>query len=504
MKTYHFCLAFTIFFLLSLSANAQFYPVLSTERIYTPWDMDTTLKTHSFPKIISLTEDGRLGIFSLDTSDNISRFYFYDDTQKQWTTKELVTDRKSKYSYNVNYNFGMKEVLNYENLTDDNNNKKYAKVKWIINYGDSVFKDSIPYSSDVILKFSSPSVYYSSVFVDMGEKRDREYQTGYIRSNNAHLYRMPNPGMQFSLLDLIGGAKGIPEYSIHYSNSMNVIPIDSENIIVSVRRHSKMVDPGPYSFAEIYNLLIKNNGEPYFSTYKKITEYVEVIPRQNIDKQFFIKINWSTKLYSSPRHGITPDNPIDFGFIDKPLGDITVSSEYANGTKEYYCLCNSFTDSLEKNKFLIYSIRNQGQLQKFIIPDSIFRYSDEQTNTPSIYSKQIIYANDSILYLSVTTNGAYQSIPQIYKIHLNKIATSISEQDASLSVVHPYPNPADETIKWFAQDGIASITDALGRKLIEAPASAMETDVSGLPAGVYFLTIQNGVMSSTNSFVVAR
>lgn len=512
MRPSKFYLAFAIVFLLTLSANAQFYPVLSTERIYTPWDTDTTLIKRSSLEIISLTEDGRLGIFSLDTSDNISRFYFYDNVQKLWYTKELVTNRKSNSYYKVDYSFGMKEVLNYENLRDDSTKNNCTFAKWILNFGTSVYNDSISHYSNATLYFTSPSVYYLNVFFDMGEKRDLEYQDGYIRSNNARLYRMPNPGMQSPLLDLAGGAKGMPEYSIHYFNSIKVVPLDAQYALVGVDRFSKSVTPGSYSFAEYYTLLVNSNT----NSQDRITNgYIDFKPRQNIDRQWFFKLYGSTMLYSSPRHGISPNKPVGLSYIDKPLQNVTISSEYANGSKEYYCLCNSDTEDIENDKFLIYSIGREGQFQKFIIPDSIFEYPDVPINDTSsmidssCVSKQIIYADDSVLYVRVTAKkstgkNSYYSLPQIYKIQINKIATSIFEQDASLPAVHPYPNPTDETINWKPQSGIASITDALGRKLIEVPASVLEADVSGLPVGVYFLTIRNGVASTTSSFVVAR
>ena len=91
----------------------------------------------------------------------------------------------------------------------------------------------------------------------------------------------------------------------------------------------------------------------------------------------------------------------------------------------------------------------------------------------------------------------------IYRSRLDAI-NGVLPQTSELKLLQPYPNPTGETLRWDVTDGTATITDALGAKVLAIPAWVMQADVSGLAIGVYYLTIRSGGESVTRVFTVMR
>jgi carbon monoxide dehydrogenase subunit G len=57
------------------------------------------------------------------------------------------------------------------------------------------------------------------------------------------------------------------------------------------------------------------------------------------------------------------------------------------------------------------------------------------------------------------------------------MATSVEEQSAETNALQVTPNPSGSTIDWNIPDGIATIINVMGQKMIELPASAQQADV---------------------------
>ncbi len=504
MKTNCLPIILLVFFTLLYTSSAQYQQVLRTERIYTPWDKDTTLSGNLTD--ISLSQEGMLIIFSSTSPAYLPTFYFYNDIQKEWSKKQLVDDKWTMHNFYKDYTIGFKRMVEYYNYRPEESTYNQA-LKWIFNYGDSLLIDTIKSRYEIgSFHCISPSLSYYSAYQNDPEIT---YNNFTYKPYNGFLYRRTNKDGVINtneIFSLIGGKKGIPSSQQHYRNSISPNAIDSETVVAVVSRYSVTIPPNGDGLEDIYTLLFTNNVP------KRIGDGI-LRPRRNYDKQWFFTRDPSTYLYSSPRHGITSRKPIYFGFIDEYLENVQVHSEYANGTKGYYGLCNSKTDSTEKDKFLIYSITNLGKLQKYIILDT-FEYRNVASYDSSIYDKQILYADDTLMYVQLTTqkfvtrglgtlDTIYYSQPQVYKIHLPNQTNEVEEQPLS-TTLQLYPNPTDQILRWNIPNGRATITDALGVEVLSVPASIMQADISGLAIGVYYLTIRSGGESVTRVFTVMR
>lgn len=495
MKAFHYILIIVLIIVFAEKSVAQ-YPILKTERVYTPWDLDTTIKGQYAD--ISLSQEAKLIILYVPYPTYLPTFYFYDESNKSWSKKELTDEKWKIDSFYKDYTFDFKTILGYE---QKNIATKEQSLKWIFNYGDSLLTDVIRSTTEL---FTSYIVTPSLTFISEVERAPEfTYDNYTYKPFNTTLFKRTNIDGGIStepILKLEGGHKSVSGNQ-QFQNYMSVVPIDDETVVVGVDRQYWSVPMNGNYTKEVYTLLIDSKGQT------RISDTI-TLPRKNSDKQFFLKRDPSTTyLYSSPRHGISSGKPVNFDFIDEHLENVEINSEYANGKKGYYCLCNNKTDTAENKKFVIYSIDNSGSIQKYLIPTKKFDYPNVQSLDSSVYGS-ILYADDSIIYVKLITRKIeekeyYYSQPQVYKIYLKEIVNSISEQP-SAAPLQPYPNPTDQTLHWNTATGTAVITDAFGRVLIEVPASAMEADVSGLAVGMYFLTIRNGMESAVRSFVVAR
>ena len=500
MKTYNCLSAFLLVFTLTVTASAQNYPVLKSERIYAPWDIDTTANNNQ--TYISLTQEGGVVIVTFPSRVAIPSFNFYDEYQKTWSKKQIDDTLMAIDHFYNDYTFDFKTMVGY----GDRKLPEYKEgIKWILDYGNSVLIDTIEgmYSNVFGVKSVTPSLSYVQ---ETDFAQERTYNNFIYKPSNSTLYRRTNNGGVIKtkmLLDLRGGSTSVPEYQQHYRNQMLVAPIDSETVIVGVDRYYVNLESQGGAVYERYTLLINSSGMNLISD-------TILLPKKNNDGQYFLKRRpgSTTYLYSSARHGITSANPINFGFIDTHINQVKVISEYANGTKGYYCICKSEADYTDPNTLLLYSIDSLGVLKKYYISGKMFDYPISSITDSNINYSQIEYADDTIMYLGIRTrkideNDVFYSKEQLYKIYLKEQINSVAEQPAVFPL-RLYPNPTDHTLRWNTATGTAVITDALGRTLLEVPASAMEADVSVLATGMYFLTIRDGVGSSTRSFVVLR
>lgn len=495
MKSVSFFLAILFLIILSDNAFAQ-YPLLKYERIPLPWNSE--LKVNGNEVDISLTQEGKVVIINVPRSTNLPTFYFYDESKKIWSEKQLTEEKwKMNLSYN-NSSFDFKTVLGYKEIA----NPKFVQgMKWIFNYGDSLLLDSIESNAELVYThIVTPSLAF---IVEYQFDSEFTYNNYIYKPVNVSLSSRNKYGDNIDTREILTVARGhkLSQNRQTYNNSVEVVPIDSESVIVGVKREYWTVPLNGDYTKEAYTLLLTKTD------INRISDTI-TLPRRNNDGQFFLKRDLSTYLYSSPRHGIMSNKPENFGFIDIHLKNVEIRGEYANNKSGYYCLCNSKTEISEHDKFLIYSINNIGDLQKFSIPISIFEYPDNFATDSSVSSKEILYADDTIMYVEVTTRkiekGEYFfSQPQLYKIYLKETVNSVAEQPA-ITPLQIYPNPTDQTLHWNTASGTAIISDALGRTLLEVPASAMEADVSALAVGVYFLTIRNGAESVVRTFVVMR
>ncbi len=513
MKTYISIIVFISLNILSFEALAQ-YPVLKFERIHIPWDLDSA-SDHYFTQI-SVAEDGKLVVMEAHIDMRFPHYFFYNENQKNWSKIQLDDDKLGLGVYGMAYSLGLKNVLTYGSDEGGGDRPTRQGIKWILNYGDSVFLDTIttnyyhpynprPVDNDCV----TPSVCYSSV-QKYGQPKILTMEGNTYTDYDHYLYRRTNINgiiEEKTILALVGGSKSVPDSKQHYGNGLYYYAIDSETIVAPyIKSHFIPQDgsQGPMYHKEYHTLLSINSGE----TWKEIADTL-IFAKKNSDNQWFLKLDPATYLYSSLRHGITPKKPVYYGFIDEHMENVEVHSQYGNGKKSYFCLCNNTKDSTEKNKFILYFIDNVGNIQKFSIPNDSFEYPSINVSDSSISVREIVYADDSILYFQVRTvkkgenNKNYYTAPQLYKIYQKEPINSVEEQPAVTSL-QLYPNPTDHTLRWNTATGTAVITDALGRTLLEVPASAMEADVSVLATGMYFLTIRDGVGSSTRSFVVVR
>lgn len=512
MKTYSYLSAFLLIFTLTITASAQNYPVLKAERIYTPWDEDTTLIDYSRYGIANITEDGKLVMLAYPYPEHKLRFYLYNDIQKTWITKYIDSNTSINQSLVNSYSVGLKRVgsMVYKGTTHDSN---YIGTRWIFNYGDSVFWDTakMPFYPANVIMISPMVSYYSTKHVWPRRRYGNDGYGPMLSAYDSYLYKrfyVNGKDSLINLLSLSGSFAGYSSNDQYYENDLYFTAVDEETVATAIRR--KFWEPGlsgsqSKSGNEEYNTKTTTSGKSW-----QKSEYNPYnLPSEREDNQWFINIEPATYLYSSPRHGITPKKPAYYGFIDDYIENVEVLSQYGNGKKGYYCLCNSKTDSAETSKFIIYSIDYMGELQKFMIPNSVFEYKDAPGYITYFRDQKIIYADDTIMYVQVTVLKGdgniilVKSQPQVYKIYLKEIVNSIAEQP-SAAPLQPYPNPTDQTLHWNTATGTAVITDAFGRVLIEVPASAMEADVSELAVGMYFLTIRNGMESAVRSFVVVR
>ncbi len=501
--------------LISGSVTAQNYIVLKSERIHTPWDTDSTLHQGNDPykyydTKISLTLDKKIVMLSSIRPFCFLKFYFYDESTDTWLKKQIDSNYWRTYP---GYTIGFKRIsgAGYEGT----NNLNYVGKKWVFNYGDSTFLDTGQNLDNGVSAYSvSPVISYTATKSFAQERVVVKQGGSPVKPYSSNLYKrtyIDGKVTYTKLLSFNGGNPALPEYLQDYQNDIDFNAIDEETIVASVRRYyyyPALNGDGAKYNTEKYNLLTTNSGITWTRS-----EYNLKLPEKNADGQWFIRQEPTTYLYYSERHGITPKQPISFGFIDPHLQNVTITSEYANGTKGYYGLCNSKTDTTEKNKFLIYSITNLGTLRKFIVADSTFEYQKFVSYDSSVYEKQILYADDTLMYVLLTTSKrvklsdsnsiTYYSQPQVYKIHLPNQTNEVEEQQLS-TTLQLYPNPTDQILRWNIPNGKATITDALGVEVLSVPASSMQADVSGLAIGVYYLTIRSGGESVTRVFTVMR
>jgi hypothetical protein len=135
----------------------------------------------------------------------------------------------------------------------------------------------------------------------------------------------------------------------------------------------------------------------------------------------------------------------------------------------------------------------------------------------------LVYSYDSVNYqptstLVVSGNGNYRvyvSNGNGCVVSRSVFLSSISEQSIVLSGVELYPNPANGVLNVSLNlaaeaDVKFTISNIIGEHLITESkpiASGIHTataDISALPGGIYFITLQAGHYAVTKKFVVAR
>ena len=515
MKANRFWSILMLLSLASFSAFSQDYKILRTERIAIPFENDTTYRGNLVR--LSVTPDGKIVYIQSTYPNPIPIFYFYDDFQKKWSKKQLDSN---KWGFNSTYGGGIGSNsvgfnfiywVGYIGI----DSPFYRGVKWIVNYGDSIILDTSKLELGYD-KSPSPSISYYSTVIEKSDYNTPDFG-GKAYSSFLYRRRLINgnvDAMNILSLEGIPADPGANPYSIrqNYKNDLYYWAIDDQTVIAEVQRFVNIFScttgvTGNY-YTEKYNLLSTNGGKFWTKL-----PYDPYMVNSNSDNQWFVRIDSISYLYSSPRHGIIPKNPIDLGFINKHLKIASIGSKYVNGEKEYYCFCSNKTDTSEMKQLIMYAINPNGQLQKYYFPKKTFEFKDITHDKDStLAGAQIFYADDSIMYIQIMTGkyegfeNDYRSQPQIYKIYLKETVSAVAELPiiAPIPKLLPYPNPVGETLRWNTATGTAVITDALSRTLLEVPASAMEADVSVLATGMYFLTIRDGVGSSTRSFVVVR